>query len=552
MPDVDGLAVCRVLRAEGDRTPVLMLTARVETPDRVAGLDAGADDYLRQAVRPRRAARSPAGAAAPGAPRGAGPRGRRAAGRATLRVDPAGPAGVAGRARAGAVEDRVRPAGAAGAQRRASCSTTPRSTSAIWGYDFGADSKNLAVYICYLRRKLAAAGDRKLIHTVRGVGYAVRGPAVSLRTRFALVLSPSSAPWSRCWSGALSYRAASDRITAEIDRTLVVGHRRSSSTARPRCSIPRRRAVRATVAAVDAPTDRSWSPRPWAPTARSPGSAAGPSPCRSPTSPGPSPRRRATGARSPPRSRSAATPTASSRPRSAPAAGRCRWPSTSARPARVLGGMANQIAAVSVAVLLAAAAAGWLLARRITRRSGAARRRRGGGQRLGAGRPGGAGGRARRGGAAVGVVQHDARPPRRRPRGAGPAGAGRGARTAHAAHQPAHQRQRAAPHRRALPDARDRLVADVQGETRELSHLVDELVELALSGRDDEPEEPVELAAVVRRAAERVGPAHRPGDPDRRRRVGGPGPPPGARTRGRQPAGERRQVRGRDRRDGGR
>ena len=55
------------------------------------------------------------------------------------------------------------------------------------------------------------------------------------------------------------------------------------------------------------------------------------------------------------------------------------------------------------------------------------------------------------------------------------------------------------------PDARDRLVADVHGETRELSHLVDELVELALSGRDDEPEEPVELATVARRAAERVG-----------------------------------------------
>ena len=46
MPGVDGLAVCRLLRADGDRTPVLMLTARVETPDRVAGLDAGADDYL--------------------------------------------------------------------------------------------------------------------------------------------------------------------------------------------------------------------------------------------------------------------------------------------------------------------------------------------------------------------------------------------------------------------------------------------------------------------------------------------------------------------------
>ena len=46
----------------------------------------------------------------------------------------------------------------------------------IWGYDFGADSKNLAVYVGYLRRKLAAAGAPHLIHTVRGVGYALRRP----------------------------------------------------------------------------------------------------------------------------------------------------------------------------------------------------------------------------------------------------------------------------------------------------------------------------------------------------------------------------------------
>ena len=46
MPNIDGLTVCRVLRAERDRLPILMLTARTETPDRVAGLDAGADDYL--------------------------------------------------------------------------------------------------------------------------------------------------------------------------------------------------------------------------------------------------------------------------------------------------------------------------------------------------------------------------------------------------------------------------------------------------------------------------------------------------------------------------
>lgn len=53
MPALDGIGVCRVLRADGDRTPVLMLTARVETPDRVAGLDAGADDYLPKPFNPR-------------------------------------------------------------------------------------------------------------------------------------------------------------------------------------------------------------------------------------------------------------------------------------------------------------------------------------------------------------------------------------------------------------------------------------------------------------------------------------------------------------------
>ena len=81
MPGIDGLAVCRVLRAEGDRTPVLMLTARIDHTT---------------------------------------------------------------------IYER------------------------IWGYDFGADSKNLAVYIGYLRRKLTAAGAPTLIHTVRGVGYTVR------------------------------------------------------------------------------------------------------------------------------------------------------------------------------------------------------------------------------------------------------------------------------------------------------------------------------------------------------------------------------------------
>src|SRR3954451_24424646 len=80
MPGVDGLGVCRVLRADGDRTPVLMLTARVETPDRVAGLDAGADDYLPKPfeldellARLRALLRRAPGGAS-GAPPGGGPR----------------------------------------------------------------------------------------------------------------------------------------------------------------------------------------------------------------------------------------------------------------------------------------------------------------------------------------------------------------------------------------------------------------------------------------------------------------------------------------------
>jgi two-component system response regulator MprA len=174
MPGVDGLAVCRLLRAEGDRTPVLMLTARVETPDRVAGLDAGADDYLAKPfeldellARLRALLRR----AAPVA-------GERAAGALqvdALRVDPAARRAwwadselALSKTEFDLLELMVRNEGI----------VLDHSTvyQRIWGYDFGADSKNLAVYVGYLRRKLAAAGAPPLIHTVRGVGYAVRRP----------------------------------------------------------------------------------------------------------------------------------------------------------------------------------------------------------------------------------------------------------------------------------------------------------------------------------------------------------------------------------------
>jgi two-component system response regulator MprA len=174
MPGVDGLAVCRLLRAEGDRTPVLMLTARVETPDRVAGLDAGADDYLpkpfeldellaRLRALLRRAAPAPEG---PG-------RTNDVLLLARLRIDPAARRVwwadeelQLTKTEFDLLELLVRNEGV----------VLEHSTiyQRIWGYDFGADSKNLAVYIGYLRRKLAAAGAPNLIHTVRGVGYAVR------------------------------------------------------------------------------------------------------------------------------------------------------------------------------------------------------------------------------------------------------------------------------------------------------------------------------------------------------------------------------------------
>jgi len=181
MPGVDGLAVCRVLRAEGDRTPVLMLTARVETPDRVAGLDAGADDYLSKPfeldellARLRALLRRAAPVVATSGPDGSG-RTDAALRIASLRVDPAARRVWWGdgelqlsKTEFDLLELMVRNEGI----------VLDHTTiyHRIWGYDFGSDSKNLAVYVGYLRRKLAAAGAPNLIHTVRGVGYAVRQP----------------------------------------------------------------------------------------------------------------------------------------------------------------------------------------------------------------------------------------------------------------------------------------------------------------------------------------------------------------------------------------
>ncbi|MFJ9773133.1 response regulator transcription factor [Kitasatospora sp. NPDC101157] len=172
MPAPDGLEVCRRLRAAGDRTPVLMLTARVEVPDRIAGLDAGADDYLvkpfdvdelfarlRALLRRNPPAETPEDVLTV----------------ADLRVEPPARRAWRGglelelsRTEFDLLELLTRNAGAVLDQ------TTLYER--IWGYDFGPGSKNLAVFIGYLRRKLDRPGLAPLIHTVRGVGYTLREP----------------------------------------------------------------------------------------------------------------------------------------------------------------------------------------------------------------------------------------------------------------------------------------------------------------------------------------------------------------------------------------
>ncbi|GGT34156.1 response regulator transcription factor [Streptomyces chromofuscus] len=179
MPGIDGLQVCRVLRAEGDRTPILMLTALVETADRIAGLDAGADDYVVKPfdveevfARLRALLRRTNGAGAVDVPERA-PLPERQLKAAGLRMDPQARRAWRGgreleltRTEFELLELLVRNEGI----------VLDHSTiyDRIWGYDFGPGSKNLAVYVGYLRRKLDEPGAPQLIHTVRGVGYVLR------------------------------------------------------------------------------------------------------------------------------------------------------------------------------------------------------------------------------------------------------------------------------------------------------------------------------------------------------------------------------------------
>src|SRR4051795_801107 len=171
MPDIDGLEVCRRLRAAGNRIPVLMLTARDTVSDRIDGLDAGADDYLVKPfdvgelkARIRALLRRAGGEGDPDALHFS-----------ELRLDSARHGVVVGETFVELTRTEY--------QLLELLMINPRRVlphsliyDRVWGYDFGPTSNALRVYVGYLRRKIEAAGARPLIHTVRGVGYVLREP----------------------------------------------------------------------------------------------------------------------------------------------------------------------------------------------------------------------------------------------------------------------------------------------------------------------------------------------------------------------------------------
>ncbi len=172
MPHVDGLEVCRRLRGAGNRVPVLMLTARDAVQDRVAGLDAGADDYL---VKPFDVGELKARLRALMRRAGEDGAGEEGLEFQELRLDTVRH-GVT-------VDDEFAELTRTEFQLLELLMENPGRVLShsviydrVWGYDFGPESNALRVYVGYLRRKLEAAGARSLIHTVRGVGYVLREP----------------------------------------------------------------------------------------------------------------------------------------------------------------------------------------------------------------------------------------------------------------------------------------------------------------------------------------------------------------------------------------
>ncbi len=168
LPGIDGLTVCRRLRAASD-VPILILTAKAAVPDRVTGLDAGADDYvvkpfsfdeLLARVRALLRRRQPAA-------------NQEALTFADLRLIPATREVFRGERR---IELTAREFELLQffMQHPRQVLTRDVLYDRIWGYDFGGESNIIEVYVRYLRAKLEAGGEPRLLQTVRGVGYALR------------------------------------------------------------------------------------------------------------------------------------------------------------------------------------------------------------------------------------------------------------------------------------------------------------------------------------------------------------------------------------------
>ncbi|MEW2069582.1 response regulator transcription factor [Streptomyces sp. NPDC007346] len=177
MPRMDGLTAARRIRATGSTTPILMLTARDTVGDRVTGLDAGADDYLvkpfeldelfariRALLRRSSYAASAAGADAPDDD---------VLSFADLRMDLATREVTRGERRVELTRTEFTLLEMFLSHPR-QVLTREQILKAVWGFDFEPSSNSLDVYVMYLRRKTEAGGEPRLVHTVRGVGYALR------------------------------------------------------------------------------------------------------------------------------------------------------------------------------------------------------------------------------------------------------------------------------------------------------------------------------------------------------------------------------------------
>lgn len=173
MPHLDGLETCRELRASGDDIPILVLTARDAVADRVAGLDAGADDYL-----PKPFALEELLARLRALLRRAGPPSDAGVSQPELRFDDLALDTSTREVWRGERELRLTRTEFALLELflRHPRQVLERSQilDEVWGLDFTTTANSLEVYVGYLRRKTEAHGECRLLHTVRGIGYVLR------------------------------------------------------------------------------------------------------------------------------------------------------------------------------------------------------------------------------------------------------------------------------------------------------------------------------------------------------------------------------------------